>query len=107
MFFAIHAGRPKRQKVTESVRLGSKEYDNFIGSVREQEKNENSRFKKSERYKKRTVVVFFQGGSLYPGFFFRKLPAVLPERIDIPGEKDEDYSNDENKDTSPFSPGEV
>jgi hypothetical protein len=33
------------------------------------------------------VVVFFQGGSLYPGFFFRKLPAVLPERIDIPGEK--------------------
>ena len=44
---------------------------------------------------------------LYPGFFFRKLPAVLPERIDIPGEKDEDYPNDENKDTSPFSPGEV
>jgi hypothetical protein len=35
------------------------------------------------------------------------LPAVLPERINISGEKDEDYSNDENKDTSPFSPGEV
>ena len=80
MFFAIHAGRPKRQKETESVRLGSKGAN---------------------------TVVFFQGGRLYPGFFFRKLPAVLPETIDIPGEKDEDYSNDENKDTSPFSPGEV
>ena len=53
------------------------------------------------------VVVFFQGGSLYPGFFLRKLPVVLPERINISGEKDEDYPNDENKDTSPFSPGEV
>ena len=47
-----------RQLSEEESRIQAaalKEYDNFIGSVREQEKNENSRFKKSERYKKRTV----------------------------------------------------
>ena len=49
-----------RQLSEEEARIQAaalKEYDNFIGSVREQEKNENSRFKKSERYKKRTVVL--------------------------------------------------
>ena len=49
-----------RQLSEEESRIQAaalKEYDNFIGSVREQEKNENSRFKKSERYKKRTVVL--------------------------------------------------
>ena len=106
MFFAIHAGRPKRQKVTESVRLGSKGANTtvlfYISPIFERL---FSFFLFPHRTDK--VVVFFQGGSLYPGFFFRKLPAVLPERIDIPGEKDEDYPNDENKDTSPFSPGEV
>ena len=49
-----------RQLSEEEARIQAaalKEYDNFISSVREQEKNENSRFKKSERYKKRTVVL--------------------------------------------------
>ena len=49
-----------RQLSEEEARIQAaalKEYDNFINSVREQEKNENSRFKKSERYKKRTVVL--------------------------------------------------
>lgn len=49
-----------RQLSEEESRIQAaalKEYDNFISSVREQEKNENSRFKKSERYKKRTVVL--------------------------------------------------
>ena len=104
MFFAIHAGRPKRQKVTESVRLGSKGANTTVLFLYLSDflKRLFSFFSCS-----RTEPIKFQGGSLYPGFFFRKLPAVLPERIDIPGEKDEDYPNDENKDTSPFSPGEV
>ena len=49
-----------RQLSEEEARIQAaalKEYDNFISSVREQERNENSRFKKSERYKKRTVVL--------------------------------------------------
>ena len=49
-----------RQLSEEESRIQTaalKEYDNFISSVREQEKNENSRFKKSEKYKKRTVVL--------------------------------------------------
>ena len=49
-----------RQLSEEEARIQAaalKKYDNFISSVREQEKNENSRFKKSERYKKRTVVL--------------------------------------------------
>lgn len=52
-----------RQLSEEESRIQAaalKEYDNFISSVREQEKNENSRFKKSERYKKRTVVLAFR-----------------------------------------------
>ena len=49
-----------RQLSEEEARIQAaalKEYDNFISSVREQERNENSRFKKSESYKKRTVVL--------------------------------------------------
>ena len=49
-----------RQLSEEEARIQAaalKEYDNFISSVREQGRNENSRFKKSERYKKRTVVL--------------------------------------------------
>ena len=49
-----------RQLSEEEARIQAaalKEYDNFISSVREQERNENSRLKKSERYKKRTVVL--------------------------------------------------
>ena len=45
-----------RQLSEEESRIQTaalKEYDNFISSVREQEKNENSRFKKSEKYKKK------------------------------------------------------
>lgn len=51
------------------------------------------------------VVVFSQSGDLQLDFFIGKCPVVLLERINIPGEKDDDDSYDKNKDAPSFSPG--
>ena len=53
------------------------------------------------------VVVFSQSGDLQLDFFIGKCPVVLLERINIPGEKDDDDSYDKNKDAPSFSPGKV
>ena len=75
-----------RQLSEEESRIQAtalKEYDNFIGSVREQEKNENSRFKKSERYKKRTVVLAPFDPNRTDSVTFRRLglPAWMAKNI--------------------------
>ena len=53
------------------------------------------------------VVVFSQSGDLQLDLFIGKCPVVLLERINIPGEKDDDDSYDKNKDAPSFSPGKV
>ena len=53
------------------------------------------------------VVVFSQSGDLQLDFFIGKCPVVLLERINIPGEKDENNAGNQNQYSAPFSPGEI
>ena len=53
------------------------------------------------------VVVFSQSGDLQLDLFIGKCPVVLLERINIPGEKDENDAGNQNQYSAPFSPGEI
>ena len=53
------------------------------------------------------VVVFSQSGDLQLDLFIGKCPVVLLERINIPGEKDENNAGNQNQYSAPFSPGEI
>ncbi len=107
MFFAIHEGRPNRQKAVESAWLGSKGANIIVfflclGNV---SKWLRTFFFVLFAHAVDKVVVFSQSSDLQLDLFIGKYPVVLLERINIPGEKDDDDSYDKNKDAPVFLPG--